>query len=176
MAALAALTAFASAAAPYAAVASTALGAAGAIQESRAGEAAAEMTARQYEMKRKADLASSTVQAERTRKEADRLISKQRAIAAASGAGTGGSAAEIMANTAAAGEFNSAMDMWLGNERAASDRYAGQMALAEAKAKRRALPFNVGASVLSGLSSVASKAPIPRSVSPFTTTIEPYYG
>lgn len=174
MAELAALSALVSQAAPAIALGSTALGAVGMVQESRAQDAAAEANARQLEMKRKADLAQASVNAEQRRKQADQFLSKQRAIAAASGAGTGGSAAGLMADTAAKGEFSSALDMWLGTEQATGDQYAADVARMEARARRRALPFNVGATVLSGVSKAAyGRSPM---VSPFQTTTESYYG
>jgi len=184
MAELAALTALASsagsaatAAAPYVALASAGLGAAGMISESKSADAVADANARQLEAKRKADLAQGTANAEHRRKQADLLLSRQRAVAAASGAGTGGSAADIMAETGAQGEFDSALDIWLGRERASGDQYAADMARAEARARRRALPFNVGATVLSGVSKASSMGfGGSRTVSPFTTTVENYYG
>lgn len=178
MAELAALTALASSAAPYIALGSTALGAVGAIQESNAAQAASEANARQLEAKAKADLAQGTVNAEAKRKQADKLLSRQRAVAAASGAGMTGSAADIMADTAGQGAYTSELDLWLGRERSESDLYAAEMARAEARAKKRALPFNVGASVLTGVSQAASMGfgGGASKIRPFTTTVESYYG
>lgn len=140
-------------------LASTGLGVAGQIQQSNAADMSAESTALQLESKATADLAQASVKAEQRRKEADALISKQRAIAAASGAGTGGSAAEIIAGTAQHGAHNSAMEIWLGQEQASSDRFAADMTRSEAKARRKALPFQVGSAVLSGVSSAYNQSP-----------------
>mgnify|MGYP001588333000 CR=1 FL=1 len=137
---------------PILILASTAAAGGGQVMSSNAESAAAEANARQLEMRGKAEQASASVQADRKRKEADALISKQRAIAAASGGGTGGSAAEIMGETAAQGQYSSDLEMWLGSEKRSGDQYAAQIARMEAKAKRKALPFQVGSAVLSGAS------------------------
>lgn len=140
---------------PLIVLASTALGAAGQVMSSNAESAAAEANAKQLEARSTADLADSTIKADQDRKQADRLISKQRAIAAASGGGTGGSAATIIADTAGQSQYRSDMDIWLGENRSASDKYAADVQRMEDRAKRRALPFAVGASVLSGVSRAA---------------------
>jgi hypothetical protein len=152
------------------------MSAVGMVQQSRAEGAVSEANAQQYEQRRTAELAQGTLKAEQTRKEADRLIAKQRAIAAASGGGTFGSAATIMANTAGKGQFQSDMDLWLGQERADAMQYSADVTRAEAKAKRKALPFQIGSAVLSGVSSAYDKAPASwkTSVSPWKTTTEPY--
>lgn len=158
---------------------STAMSAVGAIQSSNAESATAEANAKQLEQRATAERAMASVNAERSRKEADRLISKQRAIAAASGGGTGGSAGLLMAESAGQGQLNSDMDIWLGEEKAVGNEYAATMARAEAKAKRKALPFQVGAAVLSGVSQAYSQAPASwkggGGAGGWKTTVEPSY-
>jgi hypothetical protein len=159
MAELAALAALASTAAPYVTLGATALGAAGLIQESRAEDAATEANVNQLKSRRTAELADASMKAEQRRKAADALISKQRAIAAASGGGTGGSAATIMGETAAQGTYDSALEMWMGGEKAAGTDYAAYIAKTENKAKKRVLPFKVGEAVLSGVSKAGAQFP-----------------
>lgn len=141
--------------------------AAGLAQQSAAEQAASEANARQLEQRATAERATASVNAERTQKDTDRLISKQRAAAAASGGGTGGSAATIMAETAGKGAYDSALDIWLGEEKAAGNEYAADIARAEAKAKKKALPYQIGSAVLSGVSSAykGSSLSIPTATS-----------
>lgn len=145
--------------APLMILGSTALGAVGMVQQSNAEGAAAEGNARQLDARAKGEMADASLKAEQHRKDADRLISKQRAIAAASGGGTGGSAGEIMAETAGQAEYNSALDLWLGGERATTSKYAADISRMEAKAKRKALPFQIGSAVLSGVSRAYAPSP-----------------
>lgn len=97
-----------------------------------------------------AERAVASVQAERRQKAAERLVSEQRARFAASGGGLGGSAAEVMAETEEKGAYNSALEMWQGEEKARGLEDSAAIARAASKAQRSALPFKIGATILTG--------------------------
>lgn len=101
--------------------------------------------------------------AQERQRETERLIAAQEARFAASGAGTGGSAATVMAKTAAKGNFNSDIELYQGNIAGNSLEYqaglkrdtAGQI-LAADKQRRRTMPLVYAGQVISGISNAAA--------------------
>ena len=89
----------------------------------------------------------------------DYLMSEQLARQAASGGGTGGSALAVRAATGTRGTYNARMAQWEGNEQAGKLNYEATLQNAAAQNTEAAAPFQIGATVLSGLSNAAQKYP-----------------
>lgn len=94
--------------------------------------------------------------------ETDRLMGKQRAISAASGGGTGGSAGVIEAETAGEGRFKSELDLWQGDEKAKGlefqseiDRGAAKDTRRQGKSARTAGYMAAGSAVLGSIGAAA---------------------
>jgi hypothetical protein len=150
-----------------AALGSGVLGGMGAIKEGQAAEAAGRSKA--DALRATADAATVRAgqergMAQRTAEEQDRqtarLMGKQRAIAAASGGGTGGSAAEIVAKTAGEGKFQSDLELWKGEEKgrglehqAEIDRLSADEAERQGKMARKTSYMTAGSRILGGLGS-----------------------
>lgn len=91
--------------------------------------------------------AAQRVAAER-RLETDRVISRQVALGAASGAGAGPSLLDVVGDTAQAGEYRAQADMYAGEQRARSLRDRGRIARWEGDNAFRG-------SILEGVGSIA---------------------
>ena len=92
--------------------------------------AAAKFEAKQMEAKGDAEFAKSQREAINHRKEKDMVMSRQRAVEAASGGGgsaPGNSVEEILSSTEQTGEYNAMMDMYNGKT-ARNDLYRGAAA------------------------------------------------
>ncbi|AVX04239.1 hypothetical protein MXMO3_01713 [Maritalea myrionectae] len=98
----------------------TVVSAAGTIAGGIAANAAAQDEARQLEAKGKEEFAASQREAEIKRQEGRLIMSRQQALAAASGAGAGDDAPTIlklMSGTARESEFNAQVEMFGGKSR-----------------------------------------------------------
>lgn len=127
--------------------ASTLVTTAGALKSASAQEKAAEFNAKQMEAAGKAELAEATIEAENERRRKDLMMSRARAVGAASG---GGIDIDLMGDIEEEGVLNEQRIIWGGKERragrnaqAASSRFAGQ-------SKKRAGILDAGSSLLSG--------------------------
>lgn len=89
-------------------------------QEANARNAAviADAQGKADEQRATEERAMSIRRAEEKQLETDRLMARERAVSAASGGGTGGSAADIEAQSAGEGKFQSDVELWKGEERA----------------------------------------------------------
>lgn len=97
----------------------------GSIYSGVQANAAAKFEAKQMKIKGDAEFAKSQRDAMQHRKEKELVLSRQRAIAASSGGGTGDPSIEaIMSKTEQAGEYNAMMDMYNGVT-ARNDLYRG---------------------------------------------------
>lgn len=83
------------------------------------------------------------------------LLSTQMARQAASGGGTGGSAAAVRAATAGRGVYNSQVEEWQGEQRGRKFDYEAQLADAAAQNTENMAPFQVGSTVLTGLTNAS---------------------
>jgi hypothetical protein len=160
-------------AAPYIAAASTAVGAYGTYQASKAQEAnyktqqnIAEYQADAMEERATQERAVSHMQADQQRRAARRLEGKQIAQGAASGGGLYGSTLDVIGETAPKGEYNAEMELWQGeakargvDENAVIQRMEAASYGEAAKTTARSRPWQVGSSILTGLSNVAAKMP-----------------
>jgi hypothetical protein len=141
------------------------LAAGGKMMEGKAAQASAESKANMLEagataQERRAseERAMSQRRAEDQDLETQRLMGKQRAISAASGGGTGGTAGLIEAETAGEGKFKSEMDLWSGDEKgkglefqAQIDRGAAKDSRRQGKAARTAGYMAAGSSILGSI-------------------------
>lgn len=103
----------------------TIAGGVGTIASGVAAKQAADYQAEQMDMQAKEETAAAQQEAKQKRKEAEFLMSRQQAVAAASGAGAGSDAPTIvrlMSETAGQGEYNAQTAMYGGYQRAAGLR------------------------------------------------------
>lgn len=134
----------------------------GAVKQGQAADAAAQSQSNvlraqaiQEEARATSERAIAQRKAEEETIKAERLMGRQRAVAAASGAGTGGSAAEIEGDTAAEGKFQSELQLWQGEERgkgldfqAGLDRVAADDKRAQGRAAKKASYIQAGSQIL----------------------------
>lgn len=130
-------------------VAGTLAGAAGAVQQGKAAQANAEYTAGQLEASGKAERAKAQREAINERRKKDHVMSRARAVSAASG---GGLDLELLGDLEEEGTYRSLVALWDGEERAKGR--AGQAAAARASGNsaRKAGYLNAGGIALSGAS------------------------
>lgn len=154
-----------------AAAASAAATAYGTYAAGKAGKAQAESSAQALEMQARAEEARANQeravaqrQAEGEREKAERLMSRQQAVAASSGGGTGGSAAEIIAETGREGEYRSDLTLWESEEKARGRADQAALYRWEAGNKReqgkqmaKAGLINAGASLMGTVGSIGGK-------------------
>lgn len=101
----------------------TGISALGAIQQGRAAEAAAEFEAKQLEQKSAEERAAAQREAFMRRREGQLVMSRQQALAAASGAGAGTDAPTIvrlMTETAGAADYGARTSLYGGESRSRS--------------------------------------------------------
>lgn len=94
--------------------------------------------------------------AEKESREKEFLIAKQRAAFGSSGGGMGGSAGQVIADTEGQGMFNSELQLWQGEQRAAGYEDQAKAAQFETKLARSALPFKLGSTILNGVTKFKS--------------------
>lgn len=129
------------------------------IVETNTQTAVAKANAAAEERRANEERAVSQNQAQERQRLARVVGSQQQAAFAASGGGLGGSAADVMAETAGRGELNAERELWQGETRARGLEDQAAITRAAAKASQRALPLQIGATILTGASSLSSRLP-----------------
>lgn len=132
----------------------TGLSAAGTIAAGKAERDNQNFIAKQEEAKAKEEFAASQREAEQAKREARFAQSRQQALAASSGGGSGSDAptiVKLMSDTAAQGELNAASSLYGGQQRAIGLRDS-------AKARRRSGKASFLGSVLGGFGQAAGGA------------------
>lgn len=127
----------ASGVATAASVAASAAGAAGAIQAGKQQKSAAEFNAAEMERSATESRAEASKRSRMRREELSRVQSRQRAVAAASGAGTDGEGyLDLIGDTAARGEEQALGELYIGEQKArgregqaAISRWSGEQAV-----------------------------------------------
>ena len=133
--------AFLASALPYVAAASTALGVAGAIQQGRNQQKLLNYQAEQREEDAKAAQAEAQRESLIERRKAKNLMSRARAVAGASGAGSSDpTVTNILTNIDTQGEVNALNALYSGNAIARGLRSGAAMARNEGSAARSAFP------------------------------------
>jgi hypothetical protein len=151
MAALPALAAIAT-------MASAGLSAMGAIQQGKAQQAALNFEAEQHKRQAAEERAASQREAIEKRHEGALAMSRQLAIAGASGAGVvNPSILDIYGETAQAGEYNAQTALYGGESRARGQLDQAAAAKFKGKAARQGSMLDAAGSILGGISSVAGK-------------------
>lgn len=145
-------------------VASSAMQAVGAIQQGKmaAAQGEAQMNAANYNARMKEIEAGITreqanAREEQQRRQARQVLGKQRAAVAQAGIGFGGSALDIMEQSATFAELDALTIRYEGDLKAKGllaeaeyDKYSGQVAMAMGKAQKKAAYVSAAASMLSG--------------------------
>jgi len=139
---------------PYISAASTALAAQQSIAQGKTQEAVAEVTAMQRAEDAKAAQAEAQREAQIERKKARNLMSRARAVSAASGGGTSDpSVQNILTDIETQGEVNALNALYSGNTEARGLRGGAAVARSEGRARRRAGNMNAASTALSGAAS-----------------------
>jgi hypothetical protein len=145
-------------------VASSAMQAVGAVQQGKmaAAQGKAQMEAANYNARMKEIEAGitreqSNAREEQQRRQARQLLGRQRAAVAQAGIGWGGSALDIMEESATLAELDALTIRYEGDLKARGllaeaefDKYSGQVAMAQGKAAKTASYISAAASLLSG--------------------------
>ena len=142
--------------AAVATLASAGLSAMGSIQQGRAQQAALNFEAQQRERQAAEERAASQREAIEKRREANLAMSRQVAVAGASGAGViTPSILDIYGETAQQGEYNAQTALYGGESRARGQMDEAAAARFKGKAARKGSLFEAGGSILSGIGKVA---------------------
>jgi len=150
--------AFLSAALPYISLASTALGVSAQIQKSNADQAQLQQLARERKEDANAAQAEAQREAQIERRKAAQLMSRARAVAAASGAGVSDpSIVNIMTDIDTQGEVNALNAMYTGDTTARGFQRGARSAVREARATRQAGYMAATSTALAGAESWYSK-------------------
>lgn len=151
MAALPALAAVAT-------LASAGLSAMGSIQQGRAQQAALNFEAKQHERQAAEERAASQREALEKRHEGDLAMSRQLAVAGASGAGVvTPSILDIYGETAQRGEYNAQTALYGGESRARGQIDQAAASRFKGKAAKQGSLYEAGGHILSGIGSAAGK-------------------
>lgn len=135
-------------------VAGTALSAAGAIQQGKAQEAALKAQAQAQEARAKEERAVASREAAKRAERAKQVLSRQQAVAAASGAGaTDKTVLDIMSETAAEGDVQSRTALYEGEMRGRGLEYQAAIDRMNARQAKLSGFINAGSTVLSGVGS-----------------------
>lgn len=134
-------------------IAATAVSAAGTLAAGGAARADADFQAKQMEARGKEEIAASQREAEETRRNSQLLQSRQQAVAAASGAGTGGSALETMLDTNDEGELQALTALYGGEMRKRGLQDQAAASRRSGKAAQVGSYFKAGSTILSGAGS-----------------------
>lgn len=137
--------------------ASTVLGYQGAKYQAETQSNALKYDAKVKEQQAAEATAVAQRQAEGKRKEANLLISRQRAVAAASGGGTGGTVSDLMQQAAGAGEYNAQAAMYQGEAQATSLRDQAALNRVGAQNAIQAGNMQAAGAIISGVSAMASR-------------------
>lgn len=150
--------AFLAAALPYVAAASTVLGVAGTIQQGRNQQKLLNYQAEQRDEDAKAAQAEAQRESIIERRKAKNLMSRARAVAGASGAGSSDpTVTNILTNIDTQGEVNALNALYSGNSTARGYRSGAAMARNEGSAARTASYMDAASTGLSGATSWYSK-------------------
>lgn len=150
--------------APALLIAAAVVQAVGSVQQGKmaAAQGRAQMDAANYNARMKEIEAGITreqanAREEQQRRQARQVLGKQRAAVAQAGIGMGGSALDIMEQSAALAELDALTIRYEGDLKARGllaeaefDKYSGQVAMAMGKAQKKAAYVSAGASLLSG--------------------------
>lgn len=140
-------------------VAGTAVSAVGAQRAGEAQAQAAEAEARAMERKANEERAASQRQAIRQSREAERVLSRQQAVAAASGgSATDKTVLDIMGDTAAEGQYQTAAALYEGESSGRGLESQAEISRFKGREAKRAGRINAFSTTLSGLGSFASGA------------------
>lgn len=145
-------------------VASSAMSAMGAIQQGQAAEAEAQARANALrrdalikQMQAGVERQQANLREEQQRRQSRGLLGKQRAAVAQAGVGFGGSALDVMEDSANKAELDALTIRYEGDIRsrglladAEGDRYAAEVAIVKGKNAKKAAYISAGASILSG--------------------------
>lgn len=153
-----AATTAATAAAPYAAVAGTGLGVLGTLAQADAEKAGYKAQAAENMKRANQEMITASQKAEQEQKKKEYLISQQRARFGASGAGTGGTAAEMIGESEAQGDLNTELQLWQGTTRSNAYLDEAKMKLADAKQVSKTLPLKIGSQIVSGITGMAKSS------------------
>ncbi len=119
------------------------------------GAQAAQVQAQILEQEGKTAEAIGSHKAQEQMRKARYLQSTQLARSAASGGGTGGSSAAVMAETAGRGVLNANLAQWQASQAAQKYNYEAGLKRAEARITPLAGALDVGSSILTGVSGAA---------------------
>ena len=141
------------AAAAIASIVGTGLSVIGKIQEGKAKQASLNFQAQENEKKAAEERAAGQREAFEKRDETARVMSRQRALAASSGAGVvNPTVLDIYGDTAQEGEYNAQAALYGGESRARGQIDQANAARAKGKAVRTGSLLEAGGSLFSGLS------------------------
>jgi hypothetical protein len=144
--------------AAVATLASAGLSAMGAIQQGKAQQAALNFEAKQHERQAAEERAASQREALEKRHEAKIAMSRQVAIAGASGAGVvNPSILDIYSETAQEGEYNAQTALYGGESRARGQLDSAAAARFKGKAAYKGSILEAGGHILGGIGSAAGK-------------------
>ena len=147
-----------SAALPYVAAASTVLGVASTIQQGKNQQTIAEIAAREREQEATAAQAEAQREALIERRKAKNLMSRARAVAGASGAGSSDpTVTNILTNIDTQGEVNALNALYSGDTQARGLRTGATVARSEGRATRTASYIDAASIAMSGATSWYSK-------------------
>ena len=130
-----------------ASIASTVVSAGAAHSQGKSQQKIAEYNAQQIEAKGKAEQAEAIQEAKNEARKRDLMLSRARAVGAASG---GGIDIDLMGDIAEEGELNKQTIIWSGEEARAGRSAQAATARFEGKQRRRASAFDTGSTLLSG--------------------------
>lgn len=134
--------------------AATALSAGGSILSGVQQKQASDAEAKALKTKGEQEVALAQRKALESRREKDRALGRVKAVAAASGGGTGGSVSEIMAGIEQRGEYNALMDMYNGLSARNDLRNEARVAKAEGKSALVGSMIDAGSTILKGGSTI----------------------
>jgi len=141
---------------PTLAIAGTAISAFGAMREGQAAEAQSSYSAKVASQNATAAEQRTHEGIRRQRRKDSAFTSKQRAAYAASGVLETGTPLTVMADSASQMELANQDKLWAGQTQAGQFRNQAAQHKSQAKSAKRAIPLNVGASLLTGANQYAS--------------------
>lgn len=137
-------------AAPFLQAGGTLLSVGGLVQQGKAQDAATDYNARQLEAQGKAEQAAKIQEAKQANREKELMLSRARAVGAASG---GGQDYDLLGDIEEEGAMSELALLWQGEEARKGRNSQAAVSRFEGLNKRRASMFNVGSTLLSGGSS-----------------------
>lgn len=132
------------------AIGGTILSTVGAIQQGNAAQASANYQAQQLDAQAKTERAVAQRQANEERRQKELVISRARAVGAASG---GGQDYDLLGDLEEEGEYRAATAMWEGEEAAKGRTNQANAARFEGKQAKKASRFKAAGTILGGATS-----------------------